>query len=146
MADNLQPTNEKDIISLTPIGQVVNAFDEPTAMDILSEAESEVIIKPEYIEGLQGIQAGDAIMVLFHFHQSRSYALTQHPRGDESRPKRGVFALCSPHRPNYLGLTIVSVVSINGGRIKVQGLDAINGSPVIDIKPANRIRSVNHGS
>ena len=62
--------------------------------------------------------------------------MLQHPRGDKSRPKRGVFALRSPYRPNHIGLTEVELLAINGNVLSVRGLDAINETPVLDLKPA----------
>jgi tRNA-Thr(GGU) m(6)t(6)A37 methyltransferase TsaA len=75
-------------------------------------------------------------MVVFYFHRSQGYDLTQHPRGDPRRPKRGVFTLRSPRRPNPIGVTVVDLVAIEGNVLRVRGLDAINGTPVLDIKPA----------
>jgi tRNA-Thr(GGU) m(6)t(6)A37 methyltransferase TsaA len=62
--------------------------------------------------------------------------LLQHPRGDRNRPRRGVFALRSPRRPNPIGITVVDLIDVQGNVLRVQGLDAINGTPVLDIKPA----------
>ena len=61
--------------------------------------------------------------------------LVVHPRGDTSRPATGVFATRSPHRPNPLGVHRVQVVSIEGNRVKVSGLEAIDGTPIVDVKP-----------
>ena len=74
-------------------------------------------------------------MVVFHFHRSRGYELLQHPRGDPSRPRRGVFALRSPRRPNPIGLTVVDLLAIEGNVLRVRGLDAFAGTPVLDLKP-----------
>jgi formylmethanofuran dehydrogenase subunit E len=75
-------------------------------------------------------------MVVFYFHRSRGFDLLQHPRGDKSRPRRGVFSLRSPRRPNPIGVTVVDLVAIDGNVLHVQGLDAINGTPVLDLKPS----------
>ncbi len=74
-------------------------------------------------------------MVIFHFHKAEGYDLHQHPRKDLERPKRGVFALRSPRRPNPIGVTIVNIKEIKDNVLYVEGLDAINGTPVIDLKP-----------
>jgi len=73
-------------------------------------------------------------MVVFHFHLVQSYALLQHPRGDRSRPRRGVFALHTPYRPNPIGVTVVDLLSVEGNVLRVRGLDALNGTPILDIK------------
>ena len=83
-----------------------------------------------------GLEPGRRITVVFSFDRSRGFDLLQHPRGDRSRPRRGVFALCSPHRPNAIGVTEVDLVAADGNVLRVRGLDAINGTPVLDIKPA----------
>ena len=85
---------------------------------------------------MQGLDVGQQIMVIYYFHRSEGYDLLQHPRGDQSRPKRGVFALRSPRRPNPIGVTVVELVGIDGNVLRVCGLDAIDGSPVLDLKPA----------
>jgi tRNA-Thr(GGU) m(6)t(6)A37 methyltransferase TsaA len=74
--------------------------------------------------------------VIFHFHKSEGFDLLQHPRGDPSRPRQGVFGLRSPRRPNPVGVTIVDVLAVGENTLRVRGLDALNDTPVLDIKPA----------
>jgi len=123
-------------VTFQPIGYVENDFDEPAAPDQIRAAVSRIVLDPALVEGLQGLEAGQPIMVVFHFHRSQGYALRQHPRGDESRPPRGVFALRSPRRPNPIGVTVVDLLAVEGNVLRVRGLDAINGTPVLDLKPA----------
>jgi len=75
------------------------------------------------------------IWVLFGFHRQRETLLRLHPRRDPSIPIVGVFATRSPTRPNKIGLTRVELLSVKGGIVRVKGLDALDGSPVFDIKP-----------
>jgi tRNA-Thr(GGU) m(6)t(6)A37 methyltransferase TsaA len=75
-------------------------------------------------------------MVVYYFHRSDDYELCQHPQGDRNRSRRGVFSLRSPRRPNPIGVTVVDLVAIEGNMLRVQSLDAINGTPVLDLKPA----------
>jgi tRNA-Thr(GGU) m(6)t(6)A37 methyltransferase TsaA len=75
-------------------------------------------------------------MVIFVFHRSAGFDLQQHPRGDATRPLRGVFALRSPRRPNPIGVSLVRLIAYHENILEVDGLDAINGTPVLDIKPA----------
>jgi tRNA (adenine37-N6)-methyltransferase len=123
-------------INLEPIGWVENQFNERTAPDIITAQPSRIILRQDLEQGLLGLEIGMQIMVLFHFDRSDGYDLHQHPRGDRTRPKRGVFALRSPNRPNRIGATFVEIIALDGNVITVQGLDAINDTPVIDIKPS----------
>ncbi|HIQ05487.1 MAG TPA: tRNA (N6-threonylcarbamoyladenosine(37)-N6)-methyltransferase TrmO [Anaerolineae bacterium] len=120
----------------TPIGYVQNAFNAPAPQERIAESESRIIVDPSLAEGLRGLERFDRIMVVYHFHRSSGFSLLQHPRGDLARPRRGVFALHSPHRPNPIGVTLVDLLAVEGNVLRVRGLDAINGTPVLDIKPA----------
>lgn len=125
-----------DPICFHAIGYVENAYAETAVPDLLRAAESRIILDPRLEDGLLGLEAGQKLLVIFHFHRSQKYKLRQHPRGDVNRPKRGVFALRSPYRPNPIGVTMVDLVKIEGNILHVQGLDAINKTPVLDLKPA----------
>jgi tRNA-Thr(GGU) m(6)t(6)A37 methyltransferase TsaA len=92
-------------------------------------------VQPEVAAGLEGIVVGDDIIVITWLHQAQRDRLQVHPRGDESQPLAGVFATRSPHRPNPLGLHRVTVREIAANRLKVGPIEAIDGTPVIDIKP-----------
>ena len=86
-------------------------------------------------EGLEGIAVGREIVLITWFHDAHRDILKLHPRGDKNKPMTGVFSTRSPDRPNPLGLHRVSVLEIAGNRIKVGPLEAIDGTPVVDIKP-----------
>ena len=92
-------------------------------------------IVPGVARAVKGIAAGQEIYVITWLHQARRDVLRVHPRSDKSRPLTGVFATRSPDRPNPLGLHRVKVLEVAGNRIKVGPLEAIDGTPVIDIKP-----------
>jgi tRNA-Thr(GGU) m(6)t(6)A37 methyltransferase TsaA len=126
----------EDAIVYRAIGHVENGFDEPAAPYEIRAVGSRIILDPSLVEGLRGLEPGRQIMVIFYFHRSQGFDLLQHPQGDKSRPRRGVFALRSPRRPNPIGVTVVDLVAIEGNTLQVQGLDAINGTPVLDLKPA----------
>jgi len=85
--------------------------------------------------GLMGIQPGDDLVVLTWLHLAERDVLQVHPRGDPSRPLRGVFATRSPDRPNPVGLHRVSVLEIAGEKLRVAPLEAVDGTPIVDIKP-----------
>jgi len=123
-------------VTFLPIGYVENEFDEPVPSDQIEAVESRIVLNPYLVEGLEGLQPGQQIMVIFHFHLPQDFDLLQHPRGDRERTKRGVFLLRSPQRPNPIGVTVVDLLVIDKNVLQVRGLDAINGTPVLDIKPA----------
>ena len=123
-------------ITYQAIGYVQNEFDESVAPDSMRSVESRIALDPALVEGLNGLRPGQQVTVVFHFHRSVGYDLWQHPRGDRSRPRQGVFALRSPRRPNPIGVTVVELQSIEGNVLRVKGLDALNGTPVLDLKPA----------
>jgi tRNA-Thr(GGU) m(6)t(6)A37 methyltransferase TsaA len=85
--------------------------------------------------GLEGLAVGDDIIVITWLHRSRRDVLKVHPRSDRSRPLTGVFATRSPDRPNPIGLHRVTVRRIVGHRLRVGPIEAIDGTPVVDIKP-----------
>jgi len=87
------------------------------------------------VKGLEGIAAGDEIILITWFHQAHRERLKVHPRRDRNRPLTGVFATRSPDRPNPIGLHRVTVLEITGNRLKVRPLEAIDGTPIVDIKP-----------
>ena len=92
-------------------------------------------IKSAFAEGLEGIGVGDDIILITWFHKAHRDILKLHPRRDKSRPLMGVFSTRSPDRPNPLGLHRVTVRDISGTRLRVGPIEAIDGTPVVDIKP-----------
>jgi tRNA-Thr(GGU) m(6)t(6)A37 methyltransferase TsaA len=104
-------------------------------IDDLRNRPARIVLDPSLTDGLLGLQPGSDIVVLYYFHCSVGYELQVHPRGDLSRPLRGVFAVRSPRRPNPIALTTARVRRIEGNVLEVVGLDAVDGSPVLDIKP-----------
>lgn len=112
---------------IEPIGFVAEA-EEPTQT-------STILVYDEYIEGLKGVEGHDYLVIIYRFHKSHETPLLVHPHGESTRPLTGVFATRSPRRPNQLGLTTVRLVDRRGNRVFVEGLDALVGTPVIDIKP-----------
>jgi tRNA-Thr(GGU) m(6)t(6)A37 methyltransferase TsaA len=95
-------------------------------------------VEPWAREGLRGITAGDELVVITWLHLGRRDVLRVHPRGDPRRPLAGVFATRSPDRPNPLGLHVVTVRSKRGGRLRVGPIEAIDGTPVVDVKAVLR--------
>ena len=125
-------------IVMHPVGYIrTNARKIPRHFSI-SRVEGELVVHEKYREGLEGISPRDRIVVLFWFHKSGDFNpadLTQHPRGDRRRKKRGVFDLCSPLRPNPIGLSVVEVLDIEGTTLRIRGIDMLDGTPILDLKP-----------
>jgi tRNA-Thr(GGU) m(6)t(6)A37 methyltransferase TsaA len=93
-------------------------------------------IDTSYADALNGVEVGDEVIVITWFHLADRGALRTHPRSDPRNPLTGVFATRSPDRPNPLGLHPVTVRAIDGNRVRVGPIEAIDGTPVVDIKPA----------
>ncbi len=128
-------TAEPAPITLRPIGTVRSEIKEPTRQrrpDIVSE----IIIDKALTEALDDLDEFSHIIVLWWIHKSRRPApLKVHPRGNPANKLMGVFATRSPDRPNPIGKSTVRLLERRGNVLKVQGLDAIDGTPVLDIKP-----------
>jgi len=126
---------ELETITLRPIGRVErDAASVGLSLDDLRTCPARILLRPDLIPGLLGLEPGSGIVVLYYLHRSTGYALQVHPQGDRSRSLRGVFATRSPRRPNPIGVTSARVRRITGNVIEVVGLDALDGSPVLDIK------------
>ncbi|HZM20473.1 MAG TPA: tRNA (N6-threonylcarbamoyladenosine(37)-N6)-methyltransferase TrmO [Anaerolineales bacterium] len=90
---------------------------------------------PDVAQGLLGIKVGDELIMLTWLHLAERDVLQVHPRGDLNRPLTGVFATRSPDRPNPVGLHRVSVIEVTKQKLRVAPLEAIDGTPIVDIKP-----------
>lgn len=94
-----------------------------------------LVFDSEVGEGLRDLQAGTDILVLTWLDRADRDVLVVHPRGDSGRPQQGVFSTRSPHRPNPIGLHRVTIAAIAGTRIQVRNLEALDGTPIVDVKP-----------
>lgn len=92
-------------------------------------------VKPWAADALHGVEAGDELIVITWFHQAKRDVFRVHPRSDPKIPLTGVFATRSPDRPNPLGLHPVTVRAIEGRRLRIGPIEAIDGTPVVDLKP-----------
>jgi tRNA-Thr(GGU) m(6)t(6)A37 methyltransferase TsaA len=125
-------------MELSPIGVVESPLTDPaTAPKQGREGAPEawLAIRPEVAEGLDGIGAGDEVIVLTWLDRADRSVLRVHPRDDLSNPQRGVFSTRSSDRPNPIGLHVVDVLEIDGARLRVRPLEAVDGTPVLDLKP-----------
>jgi tRNA-Thr(GGU) m(6)t(6)A37 methyltransferase TsaA len=123
---------------LTPVGRVESPLtDGGTAPKQGYEGAPDawLVFEPAVLEGLQGIRPGARVIVLTWLDRARRDVLRVHPRDDPARPMQGVFNTRSADRPNPIGLHPVEVVSIEGRRVRVRDLEALDGTPVLDVKP-----------
>ncbi len=114
-------------------GDITSREDAPKNFDE-SERVGTLEIYPEYQDGLDGVEPGQTIVVLFWLHQAVRDILKVYPRGDRSRGLRGVFATRSPMRPNPIAISELQVLAIHGNLLDVSGLDILDGTPILDIK------------
>jgi tRNA-Thr(GGU) m(6)t(6)A37 methyltransferase TsaA len=119
------------------IGRVVSAAQDARD-DGWGAVVSEIRLEPEFARGLEGLAGFSHAIVLFHMHQAPfdpAAHLVRRPRDRADLAPTGIFAQRARHRPNPIGLTTVAILSVELGVLRVKGLDAIDGSPVLDIKP-----------
>jgi tRNA-Thr(GGU) m(6)t(6)A37 methyltransferase TsaA len=125
------------MITLTPIGTVRSPFTQtsqiPKGPRAKHDAEGVLDIRPELEPGLADIEGFSHLFVLWIFHQVTDYDLCAHPPCDDRA--HGVFATRSPRRPNPIGLTVVQLLRRDGPRLHVRGVDMLDGTPIVDIKP-----------
>lgn len=126
-----------ETITLSPIGVVKSQFETNTPPETIRSQPAQVLVKPEFEDGLLGLKIGMDILVLFYFNQVQAddVELQLHPRHDPDKPLRGVFATRTQFRPNPVGTSVARIEAIEKNTITVIGLDALNNTPVLDIKP-----------
>ena len=125
-------------MNLRAIGEISSDLKNPKAAPMQGSEgapDAWLDVAPWAAEALHGLAVGDEIIVITWFHQARRDVLKVHPRSDPKRPLAGVFTTRSPDRPNPLGLHPVTVLAIDGLRLKIGPIEAIDGTPVVDIKP-----------
>jgi tRNA-Thr(GGU) m(6)t(6)A37 methyltransferase TsaA len=126
---------------LDPIGVVHSRLQDRSSAPCQGDEgapDAWIELTASFADALEGINTGDELIVITWLHEARRDVLKVHPRGDLSRPLAGVFATRSPDRPNPLGLHRVTALAIAPGKLKVGPLEAIDGTPVVDIKPVLR--------
>lgn len=128
-----------EAITFRPIGHIHSPFktkeESPRQSIYTPEVEALIDIKPEFSAGLLHLEHYSHIIVLFHFNRSSGYELVVEKPGRGRPGPRGVFATRSPNRPNGIGLSIVELSKIEGSRLSIRGVDMLDGTPVLDIKP-----------
>ena len=125
-------------LEVVPIGEVESPLtDRSSAPKQGHEGAPDawLVFEPEVVTGLEGLRAGDRVIVLTWLDRARRDVLRVHPRDDVANPMQGVFNTRSADRPNPIGLHEVEVLSIEGRRALVRNLEALNGTPIVDVKP-----------
>jgi tRNA-Thr(GGU) m(6)t(6)A37 methyltransferase TsaA len=127
-----------DDFVLLPIGWVESPLTDLVAAPCQGDEGSPdcwLVFEPNVRAALEGLRVGDDIVVITWLHLADRDVRQVHPRSDPSRPLQGVFATRSPDRPNPLGLHVVTILAIVGARVWVRDLEAVDGTPIVDIKP-----------
>lgn len=127
-----------DAFDLTPIGLIESPLLEPSQAPRQGDEgapPSRLVLDPELEAAVDGVGVGDALLVLTWLHLADRTVLRTRPRSDPDRPMTGVFATRSPDRPNPIGVHRVTVTRIDGCTLTVDGLEAVDGTPVLDLKP-----------
>jgi tRNA-Thr(GGU) m(6)t(6)A37 methyltransferase TsaA len=127
--------NSFEIKSIGKVSSTLKSLEAAPRQADEGAPEAWLVFEPAAVEGLRNIRPGDELVLITWLDRARRDVLSVHPRGEVSRPAEGVFSTRSPHRPNPLGLHDVTVTAIEGGRVRVRGLEAIDGTPIIDLKP-----------
>ena len=137
-AGRRMPEADEPSFEIRPIGTVESPLTDPASAPKQGDEGAPnawLVFEPAALEALDGIRAGDEVIVLTWLDRARRDLLRVHPRGDVSRPQQGVFSTRSPDRPNPIGLHRVQVASIDGARVEVRSLEAVDGTPIVDVKP-----------
>ncbi|MGA7876682.1 MAG: tRNA (N6-threonylcarbamoyladenosine(37)-N6)-methyltransferase TrmO [Desulfoferrobacter sp.] len=123
-------------IIMEPIGIVRTKAEKVPRHWTVSDLEGRLVIDEQYREGLRDIKPGQKIIVLFYFDRSPTFSselLVQTP--PHRQEELGVFSICSPRRPNPIGLSVLEVMKVEGAVLHVKGIDMYDGTPILDIKP-----------
>ena len=129
---------QDDRIELRPVGRVESSLTDPAAAPKQGREgapEAWLVLDPAVDEALDGLAPGDEVIVLTWLDRADRGVRRVHPRDDPAAPLTGVFATRSADRPNPIGLHPVTVVAIDGARLRVRPLEAVDGTPVLDLKP-----------
>jgi tRNA-Thr(GGU) m(6)t(6)A37 methyltransferase TsaA len=124
--------------TIEPIGTIRSALDDLADAPLQGDEgsyEAWIDLTSQFTRGLVGVAVGDELIILTWLHRAQRDVLQVHPRGNLDTPLTGVFATRSPDRPNPIGLHRVSVLQISGQSLKVAPIEAIDGTPIVDIKP-----------
>ncbi|HSJ72801.1 MAG TPA: tRNA (N6-threonylcarbamoyladenosine(37)-N6)-methyltransferase TrmO [Miltoncostaeaceae bacterium] len=131
-------------IDLRPIGRVESPLTDRDAAPRQADEGAPgawLAFDEAVLDGLRDLRPGDEALLLTWLDRARRDVLRVHPRSDPSRPEQGVFSTRSPDRPNPIGLHRVQIVAVEGPRVRVRSLEALDGTPILDLKPVLGRRS-----
>jgi tRNA-Thr(GGU) m(6)t(6)A37 methyltransferase TsaA len=134
---NIKAIKEEQMPMFQPIGSIHSPYTEREGMPIQPRGSQAVAgtveLFPEFAEGLKDLDGFSHVILLYHFHRSEGYSLTVTPFMDTE--KRGLFSTRAPKRPNPIGLSIVRLVAVQNTTLHILGVDVLDGTPLLDIKP-----------
>jgi len=129
--------HDKPVFSYSPIGIIHSPFTEPAGMPIqpagAAGVRGMIVIDEQFRKGLRDLSGFSRIILIYAFHRSEGYELEVTPFLDTE--PHGIFATRAPHRPNAIGLSIVRLISVRDGELAIEGVDVLDGTPLLDIKP-----------
>lgn len=126
------------VIEIAPVGRVESPLSDLASAPRQGDeggVDAWLVFEPGVVEGLDGLRPGDRVLVLTWLDRADRSVLRVHPRDEVTNPERGVFTTRSADRPNPIGLHPVEITAIDGGRVRVRPLEAVDGTPIIDVKP-----------
>jgi tRNA-Thr(GGU) m(6)t(6)A37 methyltransferase TsaA len=129
---------KRTVVELKPIGRVESALTDLASAPRQADEgapEAWLVFDSDVLEGLRSLSPGDQAILITWLDRARRDVLSVHPRGDSSRKEAGVFSTRSPDRPNPIGLHRVEITAIEGRRVRVSRLEAVDGTPILDLKP-----------
>ena len=138
MAEGVAATEATGAYAIRPVGRVESPLaDRETApkQGFEGAPDAWLVFDPDVADGIRDLAVGADVFVLTWLHQARRDVLAVHPRDDPRNPETGVFSTRSQDRPNPIGLHRVRIAAVDGLRVLVQGLEAVDGTPVVDVKP-----------
>jgi tRNA-Thr(GGU) m(6)t(6)A37 methyltransferase TsaA len=124
-------------ITIKPIGIIHSSFkkkeDTPIQPAFAGQARGQIVVFNDYAKGLVDIEGFSHIEIIYYFHEAGDHVLTQKPFLDDAQ--HGVFATRHPDRPSHIGISVVRLLALKGATLEVEGIDVLDGTPLLDIKP-----------
>jgi tRNA (adenine37-N6)-methyltransferase len=130
----LDSQNKDGTITIKPLGKAKNSVSKPT-LHGWKDVVTEIVIDKKYTKGLDGIEDYSHVIVVYWMDKEKECHLKHHPQGKEDVPYIGIFACRCPQRPNRIAISTVELVGRKDNVVIVKGLDIVNGTPILDIKP-----------
>ena len=128
-----------DTICMKAVGIIHSPFKDPVNMPVQPKGginlNAKIEIFPEYAEGLDDLSEFSHIYLIYHFHKTASHKIKVMPFNEKENVHRGVFATRTPVHPNSIGLSVVELVEVSGNTVTIRGVDVLDGTPLLDIKP-----------